>query len=67
MLTHDELEAFYEKHCRFCGTQRCHGVFDEEFREGCEHYQKATGTYDDSRDNVIYILNEDAIKLFSGR
>jgi len=46
MLTNEELEALQEKYCRFCGTQRCHGMFDEVCREGCEHYQKANGTYE---------------------
>ena len=47
MLTDEELEALQEEYCRFCGTQRCHGMFDEVCREGCEHYQKANGTYEE--------------------
>lgn len=34
-----ELEEFNKKHCALCGTQRCGGVYDEDFREGCSHYQ----------------------------
>jgi hypothetical protein len=41
MLTDDELQELYENHCRFCGTQRCNGMFDEFFREGCSYYQTA--------------------------
>ena len=33
-------KEFAEKYCLLCGTQRCGGVFDEEMREGCSHYQK---------------------------
>ena len=33
-------KEFEEKYCHLCGTQRCGGVFDEEMREGCAHYQK---------------------------
>ena len=47
MLTDEELEALQKKYCQFCGTQRCHGMFDEVCREGCEHYQKANGTYEE--------------------
>lgn len=36
-MTEKEFEEIY---CRLCGTQRCGGVFDEEMREGCAHYQK---------------------------
>lgn len=41
MLTDDELQELYDKHCRLCGTQRCTGMWDEFFREGCPHYQAA--------------------------
>lgn len=34
------LEEFQEKYCALCGTQRCLGVYDEELREGCQHYQE---------------------------
>lgn len=34
------LEEFQEKYCALCGTQRCFGVYDEEFREGCQHYRE---------------------------
>ena len=34
------LDEFQEKYCVLCGTQRCGGVYDEEFREGCEHYKE---------------------------
>ena len=34
------LEEFQEKYCALCGTQRCLGVYDEEFREGCQHYRE---------------------------
>lgn len=34
------LEEFQEKYCSLCGTQRCLGVYDEELREGCQHYRE---------------------------
>lgn len=33
------LQEFSPKYCSMCGTQRCGGVYDEDFREGCSHYQ----------------------------
>ena len=65
ILTIEDLEVFYEQHCRGCGTQRCGSVYDKETREGCMHYQKATGTYKKSNDNLIKNLNADDIKEFS--
>lgn len=38
-ITNDELEEFRKRHCELCGTQRCGGVYDEVWREGCEYYQ----------------------------
>lgn len=35
------LEEFEKEYCQLCGTQRCGGVTDEEFRDGCSHYTKA--------------------------
>lgn len=35
----DELQEFKKKHCDMCGTQRCGGVYDKIFREGCEYYR----------------------------
>ena len=32
-------QDFMEKFCRGCGTQRCGGVLDEEWREGCRYYK----------------------------
>lgn len=34
------LDEFREKYCLRCGTQRCGGVTDEPFRDGCAHYQR---------------------------
>lgn len=36
----EELDKFYEEHCRCCGSQRCLSVHDEEWREGCELYKE---------------------------
>ena len=33
-------EEFYKKYCKYCGSQRCTGVNDYIFREGCPFYQK---------------------------
>lgn len=37
---YNDLLQFSEEHCRNCGTQRCLGVFDEEWREGCTEYKR---------------------------
>lgn len=34
------LEEFDKKHCQHCGTQRCLGVYDELWREGCTIWQE---------------------------
>ena len=36
-------EEIYEVFCKHCGSQRCDGVYDEEWREGCSHYKKFIG------------------------
>ena len=33
-------EEFINKYCLLCGTQRCHGVYDEICREGCTDYRR---------------------------
>ena len=33
-------KEFYNKYCRMCGTQRCGGPDDENFRDGCPFYRK---------------------------
>lgn len=33
-------EEFANKYCHLCGTQRCHGIYDEVCREGCVHYRR---------------------------
>jgi hypothetical protein len=34
---------FVREFCNKCGTQRCGGINDEDFREGCQHWQKYYG------------------------
>jgi hypothetical protein len=34
------LQKFYRDNCEACGTQRCLGVYDKEWRDGCELYKK---------------------------
>lgn len=34
------LQKFYHDNCGSCGTQRCLGVYDKEWRYGCELYKK---------------------------
>jgi len=34
------LPDFYNKYCVTCGIQRCSGVYDVVWREGCAHYQR---------------------------
>ena len=36
----DRLQKFYQENCEACGSQRCLGVYDEEWRDGCELYKK---------------------------
>ena len=33
------LNEFQNEYCKGCGTQRCGGVYDKQFRDGCEYYQ----------------------------
>lgn len=35
-----KLKNFYKENCEPCGTQRCLGVYDEVWREGCKLYKK---------------------------
>ena len=39
-MTREELDNFYNEHCRNCGTQRCEGVYSEEWRTGCEKHKR---------------------------
>lgn len=34
------FEEFNEKYCMPCGTQRCGGIYDEVWREGCPRYRE---------------------------
>ena len=36
----DRLHKFWQDNCESCGTQRCTGVYDEEWRDGCVLYKK---------------------------
>lgn len=40
-LFDDELKALEQKYCKLCGTQRCSGMFDEFWREGCLFFVNA--------------------------
>lgn len=33
-------KEFNEKYCRSCGTQRCYGVYDDDWRMGCNTWNK---------------------------
>lgn len=33
-------EEFEKEYCSLCGSQRCGGITDIEFRDGCQHYTK---------------------------
>lgn len=35
-----KLQRFQYEHCEKCGSQRCLGVYDEDWREGCELFKK---------------------------
>lgn len=37
------LDDFSERYCRYCGTQRCLGCRDEEWREGCKAFREELG------------------------
>lgn len=34
------LDEFQQKYCALCGSQRCTGVYDEDLRDGCQHYRE---------------------------
>lgn len=34
------MKKFYDEHCEKCGSQRCLGVYDEDWREGCKLYKE---------------------------
>ena len=36
----DRLQKFYQDNCKQCGSQRCTGVYDKDWREGCKLYKK---------------------------
>ena len=36
MMTLDEFDI---KFCAMCGSQRCGGIYDEAYREGCKFYK----------------------------
>lgn len=35
-----KLQRFHYEHCEHCGTQRCLGVYDKDWREGCKLYKE---------------------------
>lgn len=37
------LQDFSEENCKNCGSQRCLGVFDKDWREGCGLYKQKFG------------------------
>ena len=39
-LTAIQKNEILLRDCKFCGTQMCHGIFDEEFGEGCSMVDK---------------------------
>ena len=48
-LTEEDLENFYNQNCRACGSQRCPGCYDEEWRDGCTLLKKYKGYIDKSK------------------
>lgn len=36
----DRLQKFSQDNCKQCGSQRCTGVYDEDWREGCKLYKE---------------------------
>lgn len=34
-LTDEEKREILDNDCSFCGSQRCGGIFDKDFGEGC--------------------------------
>ncbi len=54
-LENMRLYQFYEKNCQYCGTQRCMGVYDKDWREGCELFKKGFShvSIDDSKESVM--------------
>ena len=48
-LTEEELENFYNQNCRACGSQRCSGCYDEEWRDGCTLLKEYKGCVEKSK------------------
>lgn len=55
MNPEDEFQRFYQDNCMQCGSQRCMGVYDKDWREGCELFKKEFShiSIDDSKESVI--------------
>lgn len=34
------LNEFFDLYCAVCGSQRCGGIHDERYREGCQIWNK---------------------------
>ncbi len=56
-ITEDELIKFSNEHCSACGSQRCLGAFDEDWREGCEIFNSIFS------DNQIQLYKGDCIEM----
>lgn len=35
-----KLQRFWDEHCTVCGSQRCLGVYNKDWREGCKLYKE---------------------------
>lgn len=58
-----KLNKFYHDNCEACGTQRCLGVYDKEWREGCPLYRKEF--CENSENTQTTITSEEIPKLIS--
>ena len=41
----NDLDKFCNEHCKTCGTQRCEGVYSEEWRNGCKEYNEQLNSH----------------------
>lgn len=51
-----KLQRFQYEHCEPCGTQRCLGVYDKDWREGCILYLEEFDSEKDYTDVIDYAI-----------
>ena len=52
-------EDFVKKYCNLCGSQRCFGIEDKDFREGCKHYQEYFSEQENKQSKIYGVYEDD--------